>query len=378
MRWRWMLLKSSGMMNYMTTTLWWSCWVTGLTQHHVSQFHGRSWRHHEDADSFADTITELCRGYPQSSLELHQELISEQFVRGQSDPEPKKWVVIRTQNDRKLQTLIEVCTDFARLNLSVNIHRPVEQTSAVEEDDSSEEMFAMMDRSQWTGQGVSEPTIPPSLAQMFAIVGRMGYEMRPITRWRANRRNLHKRRLSPDRDIHVALSHFPCTFETFWIRHFETWMIFNSVNWRASYFVIQICSLLRDQHGSPIRCAPHRMSPQKMKKEEECVAEMLAGGQIEPSDSPWSSPVVLVTKKDGGNRFCVDYRRLNYATVKDAYPWPRIDDTLEIYWPVSGGSGGYWQVSLLREARIKTAFATHSGLFQFKLIPFGLIWETDG
>ena len=60
--------------------------------------------------------------------------------------------------------------------------------------------------------------------------------------------------------------------------------------------------------GAPIRCAPHRMSPQKMKKEEECVTEMLAGGQIESSDSPWSSPVVLVTKKDGGTRFCVDYR----------------------------------------------------------------------
>ena len=47
--------------------------------------------------------------------------------------------------------------------------------------------------------------------------------------------------------------------------------------------------------GAPIRCAPRRMSPQKMKKEEECVTEMLTGGQIEPSDSPWSSPVVLVT-----------------------------------------------------------------------------------
>ena len=67
-----------------------------------------------------------------------------------------------------------------------------------------------------------------------------------------------------------------------------------------------------------------------MKKEEDCVTEMLTGGQIEVSDSPWSSPVVLVTKKDGGTRFCVDYRQLNDATIKDAYPLPRIDDTLDM------------------------------------------------
>ena len=123
--------------------------------------------------------------------------------------------------------------------------------------------------------------------------------------------------------------------------------------------------------GSPIRCAPHRMSPQKMNKEEECVAEMLTSGQIEPSDSPWSSPVMLVTKKDGGTRFCVDYRRLNDATVTDAYTLPRIDDTLDMlagkqWFSTLDLASGYWEVSLSREARIKTAFATHSGLFQFK------------
>ena len=74
-----------------------------------SRFHGRTRHHQEDADTNADSITELCRlGYPQSSPELRQELLSEQFVRGQSDSELKKylWVVIRTQKDRKLQTLI--------------------------------------------------------------------------------------------------------------------------------------------------------------------------------------------------------------------------------------------------------------------------------
>ena len=117
---------------------------------------------------------------------------------------------------------------------------------------------------------------------------------------------------------------------------------------------------------TPIRCAPRRMSPQQIKQEEACVAEMLAGGQIETSDSPWSAPVVLVT------RCCVDYRRLNLATVKDAYPLPRIDDTLDMlagkrWFSTLDLASGYWQVLLSPEARCKTAFATHSGLFQFGL-----------
>ena len=122
----------------------------------------------------------------------------------------------------------------------------------------------------------------------------------------------------------------------------------------------------------PIRCAPRRMSPQKMKKEEGCVTEMLTGGQIEPSDSPWSSPVVLVTVP--GSALTI----ANYdATTKDAYPLPRIDDTLDMlagkqWFSTLDLASGYWQVSLSQEARVKTAFATHSGLFQFRVMPFGL------
>ena len=118
--------------------------------------------------------------------------------------------------------------------------------------------------------------------------------------------------------------------------------------------------------STPVRCALRHMSPQKIKQEEVCIDEMLSGGQIEPSDSPWSAPMVLVTKKDGGTRFCVDYRRLNLATVKDAYPLLRIDDTLDMlagkrWFSTLDLASGYWHVSLSPEARCKTAFVTHSG-----------------
>ena len=151
-----------------------------------SRFQGQTRRHQEDADTYADSITELCRlGYPQSSPELRQELISEQFVRGQSDPELKKylWVVIRTQKYKKLQTLIEVCTDFASLSHTTGVHRPAEQVFAMEEEeDREEEMFAVVDRQQWNTRRAAEPPLSPELQQMFALARRMGYEMRPIAR----------------------------------------------------------------------------------------------------------------------------------------------------------------------------------------------------
>ena len=127
----------------------------------------------------------------------------------------------------------------------------------------------------------------------------------------------------------------------------------------------------------PIRCNPRKLSPKKIKIQQELVDKMLEDGQIEPSDSAWSVPTVLVTKKDGNTRFCVDYRRLNARTKKDAFPLPRIDDSLN---SLSGQSwfstldlaSGYWQVKLSENAKPKAAFATHSGLFQFAVMPFGL------
>ena len=78
----------------------------------------------------------------------------------------------------------------------------------------------------------------------------------------------------------------------------------------------------------PVRCGPRRLTPADLRTEQTCIKEMLEGGQIEPSDGPWASPVVLFTKKDRSTSFCIDYRRLNSLAVKDAYPLPRIDDSL--------------------------------------------------
>ena len=127
----------------------------------------------------------------------------------------------------------------------------------------------------------------------------------------------------------------------------------------------------------PIRCNPRKLSPKKIKIQQELVDKMLEDGQIEPSDSAWSVPTVLVTKKDGSTRFCVDYRRLNARTKKDAFPLPRIDDSLnslsgQAWFSTLDLASGYWQVRLSENAKPKTAFATHSGLFQYAVMRFGL------
>ena len=106
----------------------------------------------------------------------------------------------------------------------------------------------------------------------------------------------------------------------------------------------------------PVRCGPGRLVPAGLRKEQTCVQEMLQGGQIEPSDSSWASPVVLVAKKDGSTSFCVDYRRLNALTTKDAYPLPRIDDSLRLlgnqqWFSTMDLASGYWQVAMSPEAK---------------------------
>ncbi|XP_033098347.1 uncharacterized protein K02A2.6-like [Anneissia japonica] len=112
------------------------------------------------------------------------------------------------------------------------------------------------------------------------------------------------------------------------------------------------------------------------------VKTMLSLDVIEPSISPFASPIVLVKKPDGSNRFCVDFRRLNENTVFDAEPIPDMD---ELFAKIRKGkyftkidlSKGYWQVPMVDEAKPLTAFITPNGIFQFKVMPFGLINAPD-
>jgi len=108
------------------------------------------------------------------------------------------------------------------------------------------------------------------------------------------------------------------------------------------------------------------------------VEHMLHEGIIEPSKSAWSSPIVIVKKHDGKPRFCIDFRRVNEVTERDAYPLPQITATLDKlrgakYLTTLDLKSGYWQVPLSRESRAVTAFTVPGkGLMQFCVMPFGL------
>ncbi|MCG7878981.1 MAG: retroviral-like aspartic protease family protein, partial [Candidatus Thiodiazotropha taylori] len=129
----------------------------------------------------------------------------------------------------------------------------------------------------------------------------------------------------------------------------------------------------------PIKQAPYRLPLAKRKEAENEIKIMAERDLIEPSTSPWSSPVVIIPKKDGSIRFCIDYRRLNKVTIPDSQPLPHIGDCLDAL----GGSkwfstvdlhSAFHQVSVKNDDRPKTAFCIPgSGLWQFKVMPYGAI-----
>jgi hypothetical protein len=130
-------------------------------------------------------------------------------------------------------------------------------------------------------------------------------------------------------------------------------------------------------HHHPIQSYPYRKSAKETQVINEQVQEMLENHIVRPSSSSWSSPVVIIKKKDGSPRFCVDYRRLNLITERDVYPLPRIDDIIDKlagskYFTTLDLKSGYWQIPIDEQDKKKTAFVTTDGLYEFNVLPFGL------
>ena len=129
---------------------------------------------------------------------------------------------------------------------------------------------------------------------------------------------------------------------------------------------------------TPIK-VPHRRIPPHMYEEvRNHLQDMLQAGHIRPSQSPWAAPIVLVRKKDNSLRFCVDYRALNQKTIRDAFPLPRIEETMDAlcgakYFSSLDLRAGYWQVGMKEEHKERTAFTVGPlGFYEFESMPFGL------
>ena len=134
---------------------------------------------------------------------------------------------------------------------------------------------------------------------------------------------------------------------------------------------------IRTVDDEPVRLPYRRISPTQLEEVKEHIRQLLEKDVIRPSTSPYASPIVLVRKGDGSLRLCVDYRKLNQKTRKDAYPIPRIDESMDSLHGAQWFStldllSGYHQVEMDENDRQKTSFTTPFGLYEYVRMPFGL------
>ena len=132
-----------------------------------------------------------------------------------------------------------------------------------------------------------------------------------------------------------------------------------------------------EDDAPPVHRPIYKLSPLELAEAKKQIEYMLEHGFIQPSNSPYGAPVLFAPKKDGGLRFCIDYRWLNKKTIRNQYPLPLPEELFDRL----GGSrvfskvdlrSGYWQVPLREQDRKKTAFKTRWGLFEYLVVPFGV------
>lgn len=131
------------------------------------------------------------------------------------------------------------------------------------------------------------------------------------------------------------------------------------------------------QSDTPVVYRPYRLAIKEKEIVREMVDDLLQNDIVRPSTSPYASPIVLVKKKTGNYRLCIDYRALNKITTKENYPMPLIDDQLDAlaghtYFTTLDLASGYYQIPIREQDKHKTAFVTPEGHFEFNRMPFGL------
>lgn len=166
----------------------------------------------------------------------------------------------------------------------------------------------------------------------------------------------------------------------------EVKQLLNLVNEFKNCFTRSTCELGRSsvlkmgihlKDDNPVVYRPYRLSHHERKIVRDIVTDLLDNGIIRESSSPYSSPILLVKKKNGEQRMCIDYRALNAKTTKDRFPLPRIDDCLEKlkgcnFFTSLDLASGYYQIPMEEASVHKTAFITPDGHYEYLRMPFGL------